>query len=460
MNGLFTNIIDVLRVALPLLVSTGMFSLVLFTDRTLLYWYNHSAMSASMSAGNVFWSMICLPMGIASMTGAMIAQHVGARQNAEVGKLLWQSVWLSVIFIPLVAIAAYFAPAIFKWTGQPSELIGMETTFIRILMIGACGVILDSGLSGFFSGTERTAVIMWTSVASALVNLVLDVWLIFGGLGVPALGITGAATASVIAFWLKPAVYLWLLSSPKWEQDYRLRQGFCFDYRTLTRLVYFGFPAGLHSVAEAGSFSWILLQIGKLGDHPLQATTMAINFNLVAFIPLMGLQVGTSVVVGRRLTEYGPDRAAEAVKASLIVGMLYCAMWAVLYILIPDVLFSIYGGASVDAAGLETIATAKQLLWIVTAYLFLDAAQVILSGALRGAGDTWFVLVTVVSASLSVIFIGSVLYDPIISQRLVNPLTYWWLVMCVWVWSLGLALTMRYRLGYWRSMRMIDRVAH
>jgi MATE family multidrug resistance protein len=460
MNGLRNNIVDVLRVALPLLVSTGMFSLVLFTDRTLLYWYDGSAMSASMSAGNVFWSMICLPMGIASMTGAMIAQHVGAKQTTEVGKLLWQSVWLAVLFIPFVLLAAYFAPVIFHWTGQPQELIAMETTFIRILMIGACGIVLDSGLSGFFSGTERTAVIMWTSVASALLNLVLDVWLIFGGFGVPALGIQGAATASVIAFWLKPIIYLGLLRSPKWEASYQLRKGFCFNPRTLLRLVYFGFPAGLHSVAESGSFSWILLQIGKLGDHSLQATTMAINFNLVAFIPLVGLQVGTSVVVGRRLTESGPDRAAEAVRASLIVGMIYCALWAILYILIPDVLFSIYGGTAIDSTGHETVAVAKQLLWIVTAYLFLDAAQIILSGALRGAGDTWFVLVTVVTASLSVILLGSVLYEPIVSRQLVNPLIYWWLVMCVWVWSLGITLSLRYRHGRWRSMRMIDPVLH
>ncbi len=395
-------------------------------------------------------------MGIASMTGAIVAQHVGAKQTHEVGKLLWQAVWLTILLIPFIFLASYFAPEIFRFTGQPPELIGMETTYLRILMFGACGMILDAGLSGFFSGTERTSVIMWNSIASALLNVLLDYALIFGMFGLPEMGIEGAAIASVISFWFKALVYVVLLSRPRWEADYAIRRGFGFDARDLGKLIYFGFPAGLHSLAEAGSFSWILLQIGSLGDHPLQATTMAINFNMVAFIPLVGLQIGTSVVVGRRLTEFGPDRAAEAVRASMIVAFLYCSFWAILYVATPDLLLSIYRRSAEDALNTETIAIAKNLLLIVTAYLFFDAIQVILSGALRGAGDTWFVLIAVIAASSIVLALGSLLYEPIISREWISPLHYWWVVMCVWIWSLGFSLFLRYRHGKWRSMRMIE----
>ncbi len=153
------------------------------------------------------------------MTGAIIAQHVGAKQTHEVGKLLWQAVWLSILLIPAIIAAAYFAPEIFRLTGQPEDLLAMETTYLRILMFGACGMILDAGLSGFFSGTERTSVIMWNSIASALLNVVLDIWFIFGGLGVPEMGIEGAAIASVIAFWFKALVYVVLLMSPRWRNS-------------------------------------------------------------------------------------------------------------------------------------------------------------------------------------------------------------------------------------------------
>ncbi len=111
-----------------------------------------------------------------------------------------------------------------------------------------------------------------------------------------------------------------------------------------------------------------------------------------------------------------------------------------------------------DEVNAETISIAKNLLLIVTAYLFFDAIQVILSGALRGAGDTWFVLITVLTASVIVITLGSWLYEPITSRNLISPLHYWWVVMCVWIWSLGTSLFIRYRHGKWREMRMIDNV--
>ncbi len=450
------TLLAVLRIALPLLVSTGMFSLVLFTDRTLLLWYDGTAMSASMAGGNLFWAMVCLPVGIASMTGAMIAQYVGSKQPQNVGRLLWQSVWLSLLFVPLIALSIIYAKEIFQYTGQPPELLADEATYFKILMWGSLGIILETALSGFFSGTERTSIIMWASVASTLLNITLDYWLIFGALMIPPLGITGAAIASVASFWFKAIVYAIVLARPRWEQEYHLLRGFCFDGKLLAKLFYFGFPAGLHAVAESGSFAWIILSIGKLGDLPLRATTMAINFNMVAFIPLVGLQVATSVLVGRRLTEQGPKEAAQAVRASLAVALGYCIIWASIYLLIPDTIFSIYRAGGDVGANEESIALAKNLLFIVTAYLFFDALQVILAGALRGAGDTWFVLLAVIIASVGILGTGTIFSDRINALISIEPVYYWWGVMCAWVWSLGLALSIRYLSGKWRTMRMVE----
>ena len=94
-------ILEVLRVALPLMVSAGTFSLVLFADRTLLLWFDGESMSASMAAGNLFWVLVCLPVGIASMTGAIVSQYVGANEEDQIGRFLWQSVWLSLLSLPI-----------------------------------------------------------------------------------------------------------------------------------------------------------------------------------------------------------------------------------------------------------------------------------------------------------------------------------------------------------------------
>ena len=182
---------EVLRIALPLVVSTGTFSIVLFMDRTMLLWHDGASMSASMAGGNLFWVCLCLPMGIVSMTGAIISQYVGAGQEQQVGRFLWQAVWLSLIVTPFYLILGSFAEPLFSLSGQASELIPLQSSYFRILMLGSTGMLIESALSGFFSGTERTRVIMWVSLFSGLVNLILDSALIFGIGPLTSFGIQG-----------------------------------------------------------------------------------------------------------------------------------------------------------------------------------------------------------------------------------------------------------------------------
>lgn len=440
---------EVLRVALPLMVSTGTFSLVLFADRTLLLKFDGESMSASMAGGNLFWVLVCLPVGIASMTGAIVSQYVGAGEASRVGKFLWQAVWLSLLTIPLFAFFAGIAPWLFEVSGQPAELIPLEATYMRWLMLGGVGLVLETGISGFFSGTERTRVIMWTSVASGSLNVVLDLLLIFGAGPIPAMGITGAAIASVASFWFKAFCYAAILLGPKYESGYQLRRGFGFDLPLLSKLLYYGLPTGLMYLTESGGFAVIVLRIGRLGDIPLRATTMAINFNMVAFIPLVGVSIAASVLVGRHLIESGPRRAARSVYAAILIGLVYSGGWLLAYLTLPGWLVSLYQFDNATADSAEAIEIARGLLSFVAVYVVLDAMQLIVAGALRGAGDTWFVLVAGFSASVVALSIG------ILGEPSENALWWWWWMVTLWVWMLAAVMIARFVQGSWRRMRMV-----
>jgi len=459
-DSIHAAIREVLQVAMPLMVSAGMFSLVLFADRTLLLWYDGESMSASMAAGNLFWVLVCLPVGVASMTGAIVSQYVGAGQEERIGRFLWQSVWLSLMTTPLFAGFAAIASQLFELASQPPELIQLEATYLRLLLLGAVGMVLETALSGFFSGTERTSVIMWVSVASGLLNLCLDLLLIFGSGPVPALGIAGAAIGSAAAFWFKVVCYAALLLRPKYESVYCLRKGFGFDGAVLGNLVFFGFPTGLMYLTESGGFTVIVLRIGTLGDVPLRATTMAINFNLIAFIPLVGVSIAASVLVGRHLLQSGPARAARSVYGALVIGACYSGTWLLAYLSIPDVMMSMYelNARGIQAGGTdarESIDLARGLLRFVAIYVVLDATQLILAGALRGAGDTWFVLLSGVTASMIALVVGFT-FEPSADQlNRDGQLYWWWWMVALWVWLLAMLMVARFIQGSWRRMRMV-----
>lgn len=454
-------VLEVWRVALPLMVSAGTFSLVLFADRTLLLWYDGESMSASMAGGNFFWVLVCLPVGIASMTGAIVSQYVGANEHENIGRFLWQSVWLSLLTTPVFVGIAFIARTLFQATGQPEHLLELETTYLRLLMVGAVGLVLESALSGFFSGTERTRVIMWVSLASGVVNLILDVVLIFGAGPIPALGIAGAAIGSVIAFWTKAVCYCVLLLKPRYEELYRIRRGFGVDLLLGRKLLFFGFPTGLMYLTESGGFTVMVLRIGSIGDVPLRATTMAINFNMVAFIPLVGVSIAASVLVGRHLLESGPKRAAKSVYAGLLIGGVYSTFWLVAYLAIPDAMMSLYHLSDNSDESIAAINIAKTLLSFVAVYVLLDSMQLILAGALRGAGDTWFVLVSGLLASTLALFIGFT-FEPQVSwegQGLLEAqqqsLSWWWWMLTLWIWLLATFMTARFVQGRWKRMRMV-----
>lgn len=466
-------IAEVLRVAVPLMVSTGMFSLVLFVDRTLLLWHEPSQMGAAMAAGNLFWVCICVFVGIASMTGAIASQYVGAGQRSRIGRLLWQSIWFSLATIPLFLVLGWNAEHLFRWTDQTPKLIPMEAVYFRVLMWGGAAEVMQTALSGFFSGTHRTRTIAIISIFSGLLNLVLDAILIFGldpawwggqGDRIGEWGIVGAGIASVIAFWVKPICYGVILLRPRFRQTYGILRGLCWDRRMMSRLIYFGFPTGLMYTTEAGAFTVIVLMIGRLGDVPLQATSMAINFNMIAFIPLVGMSIAASVLVGQHLVRSGPRFAIARVHAALLIAWAYAAAWALAYWLGAEVLISLYelsppaltsDGVASDPT--RSLRIAEGLLGFVAIYVILDATQLILAGALRGAGDTWFVLIAGLSVSIIALVIG-VTFEP--SWELNTPsvdaaLNWWWWVLTCWVISLAVAMAARYLQGSWQTMRMV-----
>lgn len=455
---------EVLRVAIPLMISTGCLSAVLFIDRTLLLMKDGALMSAAMAGGNFFWSLICLPLGIASMTGAFVAQYIGAGRPEQVGKLLWQAVFLSLLTAPAWVVAGIYARQLFILTGQAPELLDLETTYLRVLLFGALGGIIESALSGFFSGTHRTVAVMWINVAATLLNLVLDIPLIFGWGIIPELGIAGAGIASVISFWFKAFAYAFLLWKPTVRHTFQIVAGCCWDGELAKRLLFYGFPSGLQYLAEAGAFTVIVLQIGQLGNVPLQATTMAINFNMIAFVPLIGVSIAASVLVGQHLTKSGPINAARAARTSLAIALIYSCLWACVYLGAPGWLMSLYQytqespeqGIAIGQVGLLAsdshlaMDAAIILLRFVAAYVIFDSVQVVLAGVLRGAGDTWYVLVATSSASAIALLAG------ILCEQPDSGLYYWWYVIMGWVWLMALFMTIRFLQGVWKSKRLVE----
>ena len=444
---------ELLLIALPLMISFGSQSVMSFIDRVFLTWYSSSALAATMPASMLNWSIISFAMGVANYTGTFVAQYEGAGRKERVVHVMWQSVWLCLSLGFLLALFALAAPFIFGLAGHPADVQQDEVTYFSTLCLGTPAALLMTSLSGFFSGRGQTAVVMWVNLFAVAINLIFDYLLIFGFVSVPALGIWGAALATVFSNCLACLIFTGLIMLEASRKKYPLREEFGFDYELCQRMLYYGLAMGLQIFVDIFGLTIFLFFVGKLGTTALAATNLAFNLNSLAFIPMLGLGTAVMTLVGRRVGEQNPDLAETTVRHALQLGCTYMGLWCVAYLLIPKLLIAPFRAYAAGEEFAEIEATAIILMRFIAIYGMFDVLAIVFGYALRGAGDALYPFLLFLSASVFCLIIPSAVIWYVWNGNLYGT----WSVVTFYLFSVGVGVWWRYRQGKWKSMSVIER---
>jgi len=422
-------------------------------DRMFLYQSSGTAMAAAFTGSIVWFALLCLPLGVCAYANTFVAQYHGDRRPERIGPSVWQAAWFALIASPFVIALIPLAPMIFRLADHGPEAMEQEILYFQILCVGGPGLLIAQALSTFYSGRGRTMVVMGVDTFVALVNVVLDYLLIFGYGGFPEMGIAGAGWGTVIALWLKAIIYGVLILQRQHRKPFQTLAGIRWDRNLFGRLVYFGGPSGVQMMLDVLGFTAFVLLVSRLGKLEAEATTLAFSVGTVAFMPVWGFSMATSILVGQRLGENRDDLAARATWTSLVVALAYMALISALFVFTPDLFFyGFFNGNQAPAAQREALRTmAANLLCFVATYNLLDAMLMIFASAIKGAGDTLFVLrVSVVMATL---LAGLSWF--FVEVRQVNIYGCWTLI-AGWIAVMGVMFCLRFLQGKWRTMRVIE----
>lgn len=442
------------QVALPLMISAGFMSLTLFTDRTLLYWDSEASAAAAMSGGTLYWTALCFPTGLLGYVATFVAQYLGANQPNRIGYVYRNGIYLAWACVPLLIVMILIAEWVFRMSGHLPETAALEAGYLRILLIGGFGVLFYSVQSGVLTGEGRTKTVLAIDAVATVLNLALDAVLIFGAGPIPALGLWGAAIATTCSFWVKVPIAHWLLFrdvSYAKSRALAVREKSYWEPQLVLRILRYGSPAGLQMLAESFCFTIILLQVGRLGELEMAATTLALGLNILAFVPLIGLGIGVGVLVGQRLTEGRVDLAKRAVTWALSLSICYTSCFALMLGLAPKTMLSLYAMGAGGERFAEIEPLLMPLLGIISLYCVLDGLQIVFVGAIKGAGDTWFVLLATLLVSS-----GSVSLGLVLESVGYGHLNLWWYIIALWIALMGLAFGSRYISGAWQKKRVIE----
>jgi len=446
---------EVLTIAIPLILSTAAMSIQHFVDRIFLTWYSPEAIAAAMPAGILNFTILSLFIGTASYVSAFVAQYYGSKQYEKIGKAVWQGIYFSLIVIVVMLIFIPLSDPIFKLAGHSPEVMELESQYFTILCLGGFFPVVSSALSGFFSGLGSTWTVMWVNAVVTVINIILDYLLIFGNFGFPELGIKGAAIATVLAIAFGMILFFIMIFQKSYREKYGIIKGMPFDKELFQRLIRYGFPAGFQFFIDMLGFTLFLMLVGRYGKIELAATNIAFNINNLAFMPMIGLGIAVSVLVGQNLGDNKAEAAEYATWSAAHLSFIYMSLISVCYLVFPKVFLQPFGAVGDAKAFAQILDYGIILLRFVAFYSLFDAFLIIFSSAIKGAGDTKFVMKAIMIASWGLLVIPSYFAIVVFKWHLFVA----WGIASVYIASLGLIFFLRFRNGSWKKMLVIERTA-
>ncbi|MEW6264920.1 MAG: MATE family efflux transporter [Thermodesulfobacteriota bacterium] len=443
---------ELLALAVPLIISTGAWSVQHFVDRMFLAWYSAEALAASVPAGLLNFSIMCLFLGVAGYVSTFVAQYHGAGRPRRIGPTVWQGLYVSVLGGLFLLALAPLAEPIFNLVGHDESVRRLEIIYFRILCLGGFPAIAAAAVSGFFAGLGKPWPVMWINLLSMGVNMSLNYLFIFGRGGFPEMGIAGAGLATVLAGTFSLAAFLILIWTPGHNRTYRTLEGWRPEADLFIRLLRYGLPSGVEMFMDLSGFSIFVLLVGRLGTNDLAATNIALNINMLAFLPMLGSGLAVSVLVGRYLGAERPGLAQKSAYSGFHLTLLYMGLVAAAYVLAPRVFVAPFAAKADPERFAEILDLSVVLLRFVAAYSLFDAMSIIFCSAIKGAGDTRFVMLMLGSVSLGVLILPTYLAVAVFNFGVKAC----WLAATFYSIVLAFAFYSRFRGGKWRAMRVIE----
>ena len=439
------------RIAAPLILSMASYTIMQFCDRVFLSRYSSVAIQAALPAGILAHTLICFFQALAGYAGTFTAHYHGAKDPLQCVRATMQGLWLAFAAWPLILLLIPFGNWLMLQSAHAPEVYAAERAYFLILMAGGVVVPLNGAISGYFMGVGRTRVNMVANALGCSLNIALNYALIFGRWGCPELGIAGAAYATVISaavcaliqlalFCREPAIRS-RFNANHWRPDFKL----------LARIVRFGTPSGLQLLMDVGSFTVFIMLTGRLGDLALTASNIAFSVNNLAFAPLLGFGMAASTVVGQHQGARNPEAAMRAGYTGLKMGLVYMCVIGATFVLFPKGYFELFRPKNASFTADQLLEIGRTMLLLMTAWGLLDTVSIILSGALKGAGDTRFVMVYMIVGSWLALVPGSLLL-----LHLGYGIIGLWVWLALYICLLAVGFWRRWAKVAWQTIRLIE----
>jgi MATE family multidrug resistance protein len=337
---------------------------------------------AAVALGNLWFLAVSIfGMGVLMGLDPIVAQAVGAGEDSAVARALQRGLLLALLLTVLCSAALLPAAPLFSALRQPVEVVPTAAAYVRIAVGGVLPFLLVVLVRSVMQATGEVAPMVWATLAANLLNLGLNWVLVFGRLGVPALGAIGSSWATTLSRWAL-AAFMIAFSWPRLRHRLLPLRREALAVVPLARILALGAPIGLQYEVELGIFSLVGIMMGQLGAAPMAANQVALNLVSVTFMVPLGVSMAAAVLVGQAIGRGDVAEARRTGTAALVCGVGFMAASGAVLLALPGLLAGVY----TSDPGVAAIAVT--LIPVAGAFQVFDGTQVVSIGILRGTGDT------------------------------------------------------------------------
>lgn len=376
--------------AWPLILSNLTMALIGATDVLMLGWLGARELAAATLGFNLAMSAAIFCMGLITASAPMMATEIGRMGNSvrDVRRTFRQAMWAATAVILPFWIILWNTEAILLTFGQQPDLAAMAGTYISAYMWSILPFLFFIILRNFISALEQPVTALIISIIGVLANALFNYALIFGKFGVPAFGVIGAGIGSVMTNVLMfGGMALVVIYHKRFRRYHLFGRFWRSDWQRFRTMWKLGLPIAITMGLEGSVFGLAALLMGLISAESVAAHAIALQLAALTFMVPMGLGQAATVRVG---IQYGRKNHAGIMRAgwvSFLLGTSFMAAMALVFVLAPDFLISMFIDAS--APGNEEVAAlAVSFLAIAAIFQIVDGAQVVGAGMLRGLHDT------------------------------------------------------------------------
>ena len=312
-------------------------------------------------------------------TNALISRFYGAKKMKQASLALASLLRFAFLLSLMVAVLWYFgASYIYLFMGVADEVRELGTSYVHILTLMMPFIFMKLVFVSAFNAIGKTKVPMFIKIGSIILNVGLNYLLIFGHFGFPALGVAGAGLATVMVNFLELLVYLFIYVSRRTPFE----PMFLFSRKLLDRALKVGIPASIERSLTFGSFMLFTLIIAHYGTEALAGYQIGLRIEGLAFMPGIGFTIAAMALMGQGLGMKKPEQSREDVLLVLKYAMGLMFFLSFFMIFTPELIIQFFTN------DVKTTKEAVLYLQIVGLSQIPLAFNFVLSGALRGAGDS------------------------------------------------------------------------